>query len=129
MIQLVPQLTILLACEAVDFRSGIDRLAALCRTHLNQDPMSGTLFVFRNRRGTAIKLLIYDSQGYWLCLKRFSHGKLSWWPRAGEQKLCPLAAQQLAVLLYNGHPLRANFAPEWRALTAQPPHTVHATRL
>jgi transposase len=44
--------------------------------------MSGTLFLFRNRSGTAIKLLTYDGQGYWLCLKRFSQGKLQWWPTA-----------------------------------------------
>ena len=64
MIQLVPHLKILVACEPVDFRQGIDRLAALCRAHLDQDPMSGTLFLFRNRAGTAIKLLTYDDQGY-----------------------------------------------------------------
>ncbi|MBA3440938.1 MAG: IS66 family insertion sequence element accessory protein TnpB [Pyrinomonadaceae bacterium] len=60
MIQLPPQLQILLAYEPVDFRQGIDRLAALCRHKLDHDPFSGTLFLFRNRRATAIKLLVYD---------------------------------------------------------------------
>ena len=49
MIQLVPQLKIMLAIEPVDFRQGIDRLAALCRERFDHDPMSGTLFVFRGR--------------------------------------------------------------------------------
>ncbi len=129
MIQLVPHLKIMLAVEPVDFRQGIDRLAALCRERFDHDPMSGTLFVFRNRRATALKLLIYDSQGYWLCLKRFSQGKISWWPTSSAAKLHPLAAQQLSVLLYNGHPLQANFAPEWRKLPAHPPHTDQATNL
>ena len=129
MIQLVPQLKILLAIEPVDFRQGIDRLAALCKERFDHDPMSGTLFVFRNRRATALKLLIYDSQGYWLCLKRFSQGKISWWPTSTAEKLHPLAAQQLSVLLYNGHPLQANFAPAWRRLPAQPPDTDQATTL
>ena len=80
MIQLVPQLKILLAYEPVDFRKGIDSLVALCKTRLDQDPFSGTLFVFRNRSGTALKLLVYDGQGFWLCLKRFSKGRLHWWP-------------------------------------------------
>jgi transposase len=55
MIQLVPQLKILLACQPVDFRKGIDSLAALCKAKLDQEPMSGAVFVFRNRRGTALK--------------------------------------------------------------------------
>jgi transposase len=60
MIQIVPQLNILLAYEPVDFREGIDSLVALCKTRLDQDPISGALFVFRNRSGTALKLLVYD---------------------------------------------------------------------
>ncbi|HZF37958.1 MAG TPA: IS66 family insertion sequence element accessory protein TnpB [Blastocatellia bacterium] len=52
MIQLVPQLRILLACKPIDFRNGIDGLAALCKRELAEDPFSGALFVFRNRRGT-----------------------------------------------------------------------------
>src|SRR5262245_43172357 len=116
MIQLVPQLKIMIAIEPVDFRKGIDSLAALCQHRLDQDPMSGALYVFRNRRGTALKLLTYDSQVYWLCLKRFSQGKLLWWPTATDQQLQPLAAQQLAVLLYNGDPTQARFAAPWRQL-------------
>jgi transposase len=60
MVQLAPQFRILLACEPVDFRKGIDSLAAVCRAQLDSDPFSGSVFVFRNRSGTAIKLLAYD---------------------------------------------------------------------
>ncbi|MGH7811203.1 MAG: IS66 family insertion sequence element accessory protein TnpB [Candidatus Binatia bacterium] len=116
MIQLVPQLKILLAYEPVDFRKGIDSLVALCKGPLAQDPFSGTLFVFRNRSGTALKLLVYDGQGFWLCLKRFSQGRLHWWPQA-DTPLHRLEAQQLAVLLYNGLPDQARFAAPWRQLT------------
>jgi transposase len=116
MIQLLPQLRIRLACEPVDFRKGIDSLVALCRDDWQQDPFNGTLFVFRNRRGTALKLLAYDGQGFWLCLKRFSQGRLQAWPTHPDQPLTPLAAQQLYVLLYNGSPTQAHFAPDWRAL-------------
>ncbi|MCA1602211.1 MAG: IS66 family insertion sequence element accessory protein TnpB [Acidobacteria bacterium] len=129
MIQLVPQLKILLAVEPVDFRKGVDTLAAVCKERLLQDPLSGALFVFRNRSGTALKMLVYDGSGYWLCLKRFSQGKLRWWPASKTAVLHPLAAQQLSVLLYNGNPLQANFAPEWRKLTPQPPPTDQATSL
>ena len=60
MLQLTPQSRVFLAREAADFRRGIDGLAALCRQRLSQDPMGGAIFVFRNRRGTLLKLLCYD---------------------------------------------------------------------
>ncbi len=117
MIQLVPQLKILLAIEPVDFRKGIDTLAAVCKERLSQDPMSGALFVFRNKSGTALKMLVFDGTGYWLCLKRYSQGKVSWWPTSQGAPLHPLAAQQLSVLLYHGHPELARFNTDWRKLS------------
>ena len=102
------------AIKPCDFRKGIDSLVALCRNEFEQDPFSGTLFVFRNKSGTSIKLLVYDSQGFWLCQKRFSKGKINWWPKDSEAVLHPLLAQQLAVLIYNGNPLKAEFAEQWK---------------
>ena len=118
MIQLIPQLQIRLACQPVDFRNGIDGLAALCKKALAEDPFSGTLFVFRNRRSTALKLLCYDGLGFWLVTRRFSQGRLRWWPTDSDAVLRPIEAQQLAVLLYNGLPEQAKFAPAWRKLPA-----------
>ena len=60
MIQVTPHMKILFAVDPVDFRKGIDGLAATCRKFLKSDPLSGCLFVFRNKRGTAIKILVYD---------------------------------------------------------------------
>ena len=60
MIQITPQMRILVALEPVDFRRGIDGLAQLCQQTLQQDPFSGGVFVFRNRRGTALKVLVYE---------------------------------------------------------------------
>jgi transposase len=60
MIQVTPQTRILLCLEPVDFRRGIDGLAQICRAELASEPFSGAVFVFRNRRGTALKLLTYD---------------------------------------------------------------------
>lgn len=118
MIQITPQMRILLALEPADFRKGIDGLAELCRSKLGEDPFSGCLFVFRNRRGTALKILVYDSQGFWLCQKRWSKGKLRWWPGgagAGE-----LAVHQLQLLLWNGDPRQGSVAPAWRPLRTLP---------
>ena len=77
MIQITPQMRILVALEPADFRRGIDGLAQVCKQHkqqLQQDPFSGCVFVFRNRRATAVKVLVYDGQGFWLCHKRLSSG-------------------------------------------------------
>ena len=74
MLQLSPQLRILVAVNAVDFRKGIDGLAQICRAHLQEDPFSGALFVFRSRQGSSLKILFYDGQGFWLCQKRLSEG-------------------------------------------------------
>jgi transposase len=64
MIQIIPQMRIWMAVEAVDFRRGIDGLARVCREFLKTGAFSGGLFVFRNKRGTAIKVLTYDGQGF-----------------------------------------------------------------
>ena len=56
MIQVAPQIRILVAVEAIDGRKGIDAIAQLCREKLNADPFSGYLFIFRTRRGTAIRV-------------------------------------------------------------------------
>jgi transposase len=81
MLQMTPQMRILVAVEAVDFRKGIDSLAELCRAKLNADPFSGCLFVFRSRRASSIKVLVYDGQGFWLATKRLSKGRFRWWPQ------------------------------------------------
>ena len=66
MLQIAPQMRILVAIETVDLRKGIDGLAELCREKLSADPFSGCLFIFRSRRATAIKLLQYDGQdSFW----------------------------------------------------------------
>ncbi len=113
MLQLSPQSRIFVALEPVDFRRGIDGLAAVCRRTLRNNPLDGALYVFRNRRATALKVLVYDGQGYWLCTKRLSQGRFHWWPRA-EGVSAALAARELQILLWNGHPEQAEMADDWR---------------
>jgi transposase len=116
MIQITPHMRILVAVEPIDFRAGIDTLVGACRKRLQADPFSGALFVFGNRARTAIKVLVYDGQGFWMCHKRLSSGKFTWWPDA-EQPARALQACELQVLLMGGDPSRANAAPAWRALS------------
>ncbi|MCP4115753.1 MAG: IS66 family insertion sequence element accessory protein TnpB [Desulfobacteraceae bacterium] len=118
MIQITPHMKILLAVEPVDFRKGIDGLAALCRTVLKSDPFSGCLFVFLNRRRTAIKILCYDGQGFWMCQKRLSQGRFKWWPEKGQGPDTPLDAHELQMLIWNGDPSHTRIAPMWRKIQA-----------
>jgi len=114
MIQLTPQMRILVAIEPADFRKGIDGLARLARDQLDSDPFSGWIFVFRNRKATAVKILVYDGQGFWLCYKRLSSGRFRFWP-AGDT-LQTLEAHELQVLLSAGDFQAARGAPPWRRL-------------
>lgn len=116
MIQITPQMRILVAIEPADFRRGIDGLARSCREALESDPFSGTVFVFCNRRRTAIKSLAYDGQGFWLCHKRLSSGRFRFWPKANEAATS-LQAHELLVLLRGGDPRMTKASPDWRPVT------------
>ncbi len=117
MIQITPQMRVVVAIAPADFRKGIDGLARLCKETLKQDPFGGWVFVFRNRRATALKVLVYDGQGFWLCHKRLSSGKFRWWPRSETEPARTLAAHQLHVLLSAGNPDRVQAAPAWRPVS------------
>jgi transposase len=117
MIQITPQMRIWVAVEPVDFRKGMDGLARLCREKLRADAFSGCVFVFRNRRATAVKVLVYDGQGFWLCHKRLSSGRFRWWPSRGDAVASGLEAYQLQVLLSAGDPAAAQGAPVWRRVS------------
>ena len=88
MIRIAPQMRIMAAIEPADFRRGIDGLARLCKDVLRHDPFNGWVFVFRNRSATALKILVYDGRGFWLCHKRLSSGRFRWWP-AGHLPMVP----------------------------------------
>lgn len=113
MIQLTPQMKILVSVEAVDGRKGIDSLARLCQDVLGADRFSGCVFIFRSLSGTAIRLLVYDGQGFWLAQKRLSKGRFGWWVKG--QTARELEAHQAQLLLAGGNPETAA-APAWRKL-------------
>jgi transposase len=115
MIQLTPQMRLLVALEPVDFRKGIDGLGAVCRQQLEQDPFSGTLFVFVNRSRQSLRILAYDGQGYWLCHKRLSRGRFVWNFDRRQGPVRELAVRQLQMLLWNGDPWGIN-PEEYRPL-------------
>ncbi|MCL2649341.1 MAG: IS66 family insertion sequence element accessory protein TnpB [Phycisphaerales bacterium] len=116
MIQITPQMRILVAIAPADFRCGIDGLARVCKDVLKADPFSGWVFVFRNRTATAVKLLVYDGQGFWLCHKRLSSARFCWWPTAEDSATKSLAAHEIQVLLSAGNPKGMQAAPSWRSV-------------
>ena len=118
MIQITPQMRILVAVDPTDFRRGIDGLARQCRQALQSDPFSGALFIFRNRSAKAIKILAYDGQGFWLCQKRLSTGRFRFWP-GGTEAVKGLQAHELQVLLSAGNPEGTQAPPPWRRVSPQ----------
>ena len=118
MIQITPQMRVLVAIEPIDGRKGIDALVRLCQDKLAEDPFSGCVFIFRSRRGTAIRLLSYDGQGYWLAQKRLSKGRFVWWPE-GVAPAKPLEAYEAQLLMAAGDVSRVRAAPMWRRVKQQ----------
>jgi transposase len=119
MIQLTPHMRILVAVEPADFRKGMDGLARVCREELLDDPFGGTVFVFRNRRGTMVRVFTYDGQGFWLCQKRLSSGRFRYWVSGDSGRTATLAAHQVQLLLSGGDPAAGKTAPApWRPLPA-----------
>lgn len=112
MLQITPQHHIHIAIKPVDFRKGINGLKAYCEKSLYADPFSGHIFVFCNRQRSAVKLLVYDGNGFWYCHKRFSYGQLAWWPKS-TLPVEPLSSAQLQIVLQQGDPMAAELPPTW----------------
>jgi transposase len=108
---------IFVAAEPVDLRRGFDGLAAATRSVIREEPESGHLFVFLNRRRNRIKLLVWDRTGYLIVYKRLEAGTftLTSSPPPGHRHL-EMDAGELALLL-EGIDLRgATRRTRWRRL-------------
>lgn len=92
----VPQ-RILLARDHVDFRKQIDGLASICETQLGEEPLDGTLFLFVNRRRTAMKALIWTHGGFCLIYKKLEKGRIQW--PASETDRMLVSRAELAALM------------------------------
>lgn len=91
-----PGLRIMVAAKPVDFRKGIDTLAALVKQALASDPFTGDIFIFRSRRSDRLKLLIWDGSGLCLVSKRLESGAFTW--PAVRDGAVTLNAAQLRLL-------------------------------
>ena len=91
------QVRVLVATMPVDFRKGMDGLAALVKEQLKSDPFSGAIFVFRAKRADRVKLIWWDGSGLCLFAKRLENGQFRW-PRI-ENGVIRLTAAQLQGLV------------------------------
>ena len=78
MLMLSPAVRVYVATGTTDLRRSIDGLAMLVRERLTLDPLSGHLFLFRNRRGDRVKILAWDRSGFWVLYKRLERGTFAW---------------------------------------------------
>jgi transposase len=78
MIAVPPGVRILLAAQPVDFRKGMDGLAALVQQALHANPFQGDVFIFRPRRADRVKILVHDGTGLCLYSKRLEAGRFCW---------------------------------------------------
>jgi len=88
---------VMIATRPVDFRKGMDGLAAVVKEHLRADPYSGAIFVFRSKRADRVKLIVWDGTGLCLFAKRLEQGTFRW-PRIedGTMRLTP--SQRAALI-------------------------------
>jgi transposase len=69
---------VMVATKPVDFRKGMEGLAILVREHMQADPFSGAVYVFRAKRADRIKLIFWDGTGLCLFAKRLEDGVFRW---------------------------------------------------
>jgi transposase len=83
---------------ATDLRRGMDGLSGLVRERLKLEPLSGHLFLFRNRRGDRVKILVWDRSGFWVLYKRLERGTFAW-PGGATGETAELRVSDLMLLL------------------------------
>ncbi len=112
MLPVGPATRIFLAAGTTDLRKSFEGLSDLASHTFAQDPLSGHLFVFGNRKKNRIKLLSADGSGVWRCAKRL-HGRGAFaWPKTTEPGALRILAEELTLLL-SGIDLEATRARKW----------------
>jgi len=87
-----------LCCGRTDMRKSIDGLMTLVQSSFALDPFSEAIFAFCNRNRDRVKILEWDTDGFWLYFKRLEKGHFRW-PAPGEEATMVLSGEELAVLL------------------------------
>jgi transposase len=90
--------TVYLCCGHTDMRKSINGLAELVKSSFNLDRFAAAVFVFCNRNRDRVKILEWDTDGFWLYFKRLEKGRFRW-PKAGDEPTMVLSGEELSVLL------------------------------
>ena len=106
---------IYLCKEATDMRRSFDGLAMMVHCVIQEDPLSGHVFVFRNKRGNMLKLLYWDRDGYAIWYKRLEKGTFSWPDRITEK--ATIDYRELSMMLEGIEPARYRRKPRFRLKT------------
>jgi transposase len=124
MLSFPPSVRIFVGRGATDLRKGFDGLSALVINVIDEDPMSGHLFVFVNRRRDRVKILYWDQSGFWLLYKRLERGRFNVFDQASDREgSFEMNAKDLALLL-EGVDLRgARRRPSHDEVTKRRSHT------
>ena len=106
---------IYLSAGATDLRKSFEGLSDLVRHRLHEDPLSGHVFVFANRRKTRLKILYWDGSGLWVCTKRLEEGCFSWpWTAGLPNGALRMVAEELTLLLSGIDLEKTHRRPWWR---------------
>ncbi|MDP1891671.1 MAG: IS66 family insertion sequence element accessory protein TnpB [Gemmatimonadaceae bacterium] len=116
MIGLAGGRTIFLATGVTDLRRGVTGLYGLILDQLAQEPLSGAVYAFCNRRRDTVKLFCYDTGGVWLCAKRLEEGTFRW-PASGTRTV-QLTSTDLQLLLSGIDPARTRVRRWWQPVDA-----------
>lgn len=123
MIPFGPATRIFLAAQPVDMRRSFDGLAEIVRHQLEEDPLSGHLFIFTNRRKNRLKILFWDGSGTWVCAKRLEKGTFRWPTVAPGQSKVHFTAEELSLLLGGLDLVQTRQRSWWRRRPADEPLT------
>ena len=111
-------LRIYIATRPVDFRKGMDGLAALAQAQLRLDPFSGAVLVFRAKRADRVKILVFDGTGLCLYSKRLEAGRFRWpSPAEGTVRLTALSSRRCSRACPGPNCSRADAAAEHRLVS------------
>jgi transposase len=113
MIAIPSTVRVFLATEPQDFRKAIDGLAAIVGAHLQRDPMTGDVFVFHNRRRTALKVLYWDHGGFVLIYKRLERGRFRVPHLHASRREVTLSPAEFSAVFEGIDLARARRLPRW----------------
>jgi transposase len=116
MIQVSPSAKIFVGNEPVSFIKGMYALSGVCREIFHLDPLSGAYFLFRNRSGDSVRILVFDGDGLWLCTKKFATGSIKSWPK-GNGPMSEVDARELLVMLWRGDSRPSAFPKLWKKVS------------